>query len=154
MSMFDIIFTILVNLFLWIYLIKCLIGAKKVEYECRSGSKVVIFVFFIVLGIIIYLRQRDILGVISLASFLIASGVYHIIPSGFSSDSVIVMGRVYPFNKISDMELRKEDKQIVLTFVYKKRAHLLFGNLDQANFMKAYFDLYMKQARVNWEEKR
>lgn len=147
--MFDLIFTITVNAVLWAYIIYCLNGAKKIEYECKSGSKIVIFIFFIVLGLIIYFRQRDILGTISLASFLLASGVYHIIPSGFGKNSVIVMGRNYPFNKISDMELRKEDKRIVLTFIYKRRAVLLFGDLNQADFMKAYFDLYMKTSRVN-----
>lgn len=143
--MVDIILAVIVNLFLWIYLFYCLNGAKKIEYECKSGSKIVIFILFIGLGILVWYRLQNIYGVISLASFLLASGVYHIIPSGFGKDCVVVMGRVYPFKMIEDMELRKENQQLILSFTYKRKPHLLFATLEQTDFMKAYFDLYLKQ---------
>ena len=143
--MFDLCFAIGVNVFLWTYLVCCLFGAKKIEYECSTSSKVVIFIFFIGCGLLIYLRLPNMIGALSLASFLLASAIYHIIPSGFCEDGIIVAGRYYPFNKISDVDLKKENGHVLLTFVYKHKPHILFGTLDQYQHMKAYCDLYYKK---------
>lgn len=142
--MVDLFFAIIVNVVLWAYIIYCLNNAKEIEYECQSGSKLIIFIFFFTMGFLTYLRIRNFYGLISLASFILASGVYHIIPSGFGNNSIIIMGRRYAFSRIKDMELRKENNRLILSFVYGRKTHLLFASLEQSDMMKAYFDLYMK----------
>ena len=142
--MFDITFCFVVNIALWAYVGYCLWGGKKIEYECRMASKTVIFAFFIICGILIFWRVGGLLGAFTLASFLLAAAIYHIIPSGLCDGGIIVSGRYFPFNKINEFHIEKKDNESIVTFMYKHRPHILIAEKEQYPFLKAYYDRYQQ----------
>ena len=131
-----------INALLILFVFSRLFGGKKINYECGKRSKAYEVIFFILLGLVMYYRNPNLYGIISLCLFLISGAIYHILPSGLADKAIVVKGKVYPFNKIDDMDLEGIDGECRLNFKYHLSSKTLFTTLEHRDMLKSFIRLY------------
>ncbi len=114
----------------------CLVRGKKVIYECKSGMRFIIPVLFFVCGLLAYIRYYDLVSLVVFVVLVICGGVFMITPSGFGHKEFIILGRGFPYTKVDDLTYEKKEKDIELSFTYKKRTLFLFVPLDKETEIK------------------
>lgn len=141
----DLIITAIINTFIWACVITFLIRGKSVIYEMRAGSIKVVVILFFGLGLLQYLSHRNLYSLITFISITIAGIIYLLIPSGIGKNEFIILGRVYPYNKVKYLELAEENNVLQLKFEYKRRTYFLFADKDKEDEVRKIVKKYYRR---------
>ena len=141
----DLIITAIINTFIWVCVITFLIRGKSVIYEMRAGSIKVVVILFFGLGLLQYLSHRNLYSLITFISITIAGIIYLLIPSGIGKNEFIILGRVYPYNKVKYLELAEENNVLQLKFEYKRRTYFLFADKDKEDEVRKIVKKYYRR---------
>ena len=141
----DLIITAIINTFIWACVITFLIRGKSVIYEMRAGSIKVVVILFFGLGLLQYLSHRSLYSLITFISITIAGIIYLLIPSGIGKNEFIILGRIYPYNKVKYLELAEENNVLQLKFEYKRRTYFLFADKDKEDEVRKIVKKYYRR---------
>lgn len=141
----DLIITAIINTFIWACVITFLIRGKSVIYEMRAGSIKVVVILFFGLGLLQYLSHRNLYSLITFISITIAGIIYLLIPSGIGKNEFIILGRIYPYNKVKYLELAEENNVLQLKFEYKRRTYFLFADKDKEDEVRKIVKKYYRR---------
>ena len=136
-------FVILLNIALWIYVINCLIRAKKVEIECNINFKIVPTLVFFIFGILQFLSNKCLVTLFTFISFTLASIAYYVSGSGLANDCVVITGKRYMYNHLFKMETYREkdnkgNEHLTIEFEHKHRVYFIYANVEDEDKIDKY----------------
>ena len=117
---------ILINAIIWGAVIFFLFEGKKVRYEMSGGNGKIIMILFFLLGLIQYIAHTDFISTLTFISLVLSGIVYSLVPSGICKEGLMIIGLLYPYGKISNIEYVIEHERLEVSFVYKHRTYFLF----------------------------
>lgn len=117
---------LLINAIIWGAVIFFLFEGKKVRYEMNGGNGKIIVVLFTFLGLIQYIAHTDFMSMMTFISLVLSGIIYSLVPSGICKEGLMIIGRLYPYSKISQIEYVTEHGRLEVSFVYKHRTFFLF----------------------------
>lgn len=117
---------ILINVIIWGAVIFFLFEGKKVRYEMSGGNGKIIMILFFLLGLFQYIAHTDFVSMLTFVSLVLSGIVYSLVPSGICKEGLMIIGRLYPYNKISSIEYVIEHERLEVSFIYKHRTYFLF----------------------------
>ncbi len=121
---------ILIPLLLWLYVIFCLINGRKIEVPLDNGSNVALFISGAAISIILFVRNGGLYGLLSAVFVVLAFLLYMAIPSGYNQKGIYIRGRLFPLNRIKDMQKETISNKIRLSFEYRRRFYCLYCDSD------------------------
>lgn len=124
----NLILCIIISCLAFTYSILYLIKARNIKITCKSNSKIVVFIFYILFTILILIKEFSKTTIITSFIIVISAVIYSLIPSGFDEKGIYISGRFFAFNKIKDISLDYVNGYYQLSFSYKGKYHMLIGD--------------------------
>lgn len=135
-------FEIVVNVFVWAYLIYCLYNSHQVKYECQGGSKALVIGIFFGIGLYIYLSDIQGTGLYAFLSLGIAGILFYLVKSGMGENGFYILGHFYKYEKVSNVRIEDLNKKMGICFDYRHRSHYLFFAKDKTFETKKNLEKY------------
>ena len=118
---------------------------RLVELEMNPGAKWLIPVIFFSFGIFQFVTSYFLIeNYLTLLIFALSSMIIYISPSGLSTKGAIIIGRLYPFEKIMDYKIKSEHDQLYLEMQVKRRACFLIAKREDKKKVEEYMKKYWR----------
>lgn len=138
---------VLINVMIWAAVIFFLFEGKKVRYEMNAGGGKIVLVVFFALGVMQYFAHPNLSSLVTMLSLTMAGIVYSLIPSGVCREGLMIIGRLYRFDKIDSIEYIIDHGRLEVNFIYKHRTFFLFKEKECEDEVRKVIKAYQKEAK-------
>lgn len=145
---FDVIILVGIQILTLAFSIYYLIRGKQIKIVCKGGNKVAICVIYVLLAILILIKEFKKINIITACIVMLSGIIYSLVPSGYDEKGVYLSGRLYPYEKISDMEFDYVNGYYQLAFTYKGKSHVLLANPDDKEKLKGALYFYNNSKKM------
>lgn len=138
-------FCIAASLITFIFSIFYLVKGRKVKIICNGSNKIVIYIVYIFLALCVFIKNANRIGVICSVIIVISGVIYSLVPSGYDENGIYLNGRLFRYNKISQMEFDYVNDYYQLSFTCSGKTHTLISNSNDKEKLKGALSLYNEQ---------
>lgn len=121
----DIIIICLVNIVMWSIVFHRFTQSKQVEVIVKRKNNYLLTIVFMLLGILMYLKNPSYYMILNFISFSCAGFILSNLKEGFTAKGILFFGRLHPYNKIHDYQLEKKWDGYHFNFQVKQRNYYL-----------------------------
>lgn len=135
---------IVVNIILLCYLVRMTLNSVKVKVPGKVGPVWIIAVFFFIVGILRLLQGISLFSIFQTVLIIAVGVLYSRMKSGFSDQGLVLLGILYPWDKIQRAEMEKieETSEIKVDFTVKKVSRFVYFAPDQEEAVDQMLTLY------------
>ncbi|MCI2154220.1 hypothetical protein FYJ51_06555 [Erysipelotrichaceae bacterium Oil+RF-744-GAM-WT-6] len=111
MDYYDLVFYIL-DLMILIMEIRMIRVSQKVEIRTNAGPRWLIPVLFWAVAAVGMFNYSGIFRIAQTIALVVLGIVYWFMQSGLSPDGIVIIGRLYPWNKVSKVHIDEAEKNV------------------------------------------
>lgn len=132
------------NLVLFAYLLYMYINTRKIVVSGYIGSTKFIAIVFIVFAFIPLFTNMDIFTIIRSVLIATVGIMYSLLKSGISNEGFVIMGTLYPWRKISNIEKDKKEKYRVGFYIKRMYRYIEF-KVEEKEQIDAILNKYQRK---------